>query len=81
MQWDSPSSPENIQAAGGAWPASLLSQGPLEINRMVDSHVLNSSSISTWASWDRLSSHLSSCWLQGCVHHWRCICFAVGIFL
>lgn len=81
MRWGSPSGPGHVQAAGGAWPVSSLSQGLLKINCTVDSHVLNSPSISTWASWDRLSSHLSSCWLQGCVHHWRRICFAVGIFL
>lgn len=81
MQWGSPSGPGHIQAAGGAWLASSLSQGPREINCTVNNHVLNSRSISTWASRDRLSSHLSLCWLQGCVHHWRRICFAVGIFL
>lgn len=77
----SPFSPGHIQAAGGAWPGSLLSQGLLEINCTVNSHVLNSLSTPTWVSWDRFSSHLSSCWLQGCVHHWRRICFAMGIFL
>lgn len=82
MQWGSPSGSGHIQAKQEVLgQGSSLSQGPLEINCMVDSHVLNSSSISTWASRDRISSHLSSRWLQGCVHHWRRVCFAVGIFL
>lgn len=80
-RWGSLSSPRHIKAAGVAWLGSALSQGLLKVNCTVNSHMLNFLGISTWASQDRLSSHLSLCWLQGCVHHWRRICFAVGIFL